>query len=367
VADKIRVLFADDTAFFRRVAVDALAGIPDVEVVAVVADGRQALDRIAQGDVQLAILDLEMPNLDGLAAAREIAKRHPTVQFALLSGVATARHAMESIAIGALELIRKPSGADLHDRLRGSLERVVEAARAVRAADERRRTRSAVPATAVPLAPAASRALAAPARSALRKLDLVLVGVSTGGPKALLELIPRLPADLPCPVIVVQHMSAGFTASLAESLARASQLPVSEAAAGEPLTSGHVLIAPGGVHLELAASIAGAPPTLRTSEAPPVNGCRPSVDVLWSSVATNFRGGVLGVVLTGMGRDGLDGVQALRPRGLHCIAQDEATSVVWGMPGAVVAAGLADEVLPLDAIAARVDALLRQGRAPAPR
>ncbi len=358
MADKLRILIADDVAFFRRVVADVLRTLPDVELVASVENGRRALDRISEGDIQLAILDIEMPELDGLSAAREIARLHPSVQVAILSGAASARRTMEALANGAIELIRKPDGADAQVRLRKSLERVIDSARAVRTAQERQKARTVLPIAAIPLTLASPEAARPRVRKLPRKFDLVLIGVSTGGPKALLQLIPSLPADLPCPLLVVQHLSAGFTASLAESLSRTSKLPVTEAADSETITPGRVMFAPGGVHMQLAEGVSGAAPTVRLTETPPVNGCRPSVDVLWNSVAANFHGEVLGVVLTGMGRDGRDGMMALRARGAHCIAQDEATSVVWGMPGAVVDAGLADEVLPLDAIAARIELLV---------
>ncbi len=364
MADRLRILIADDTAFFRRVVAQALEAIPGVQLVAVVENGRLAVERIAQGDVQLAILDIEMPELDGLSAAREIAQKYPGVQVAILSATGNAQRTMEALANGALELIRKPEGEDAYERLRASLARVIDSARAAREASERKRARAIAPVA--PKLPATPRVSSARARRAGRKFDLLLIGVSTGGPQALLKIIPRLPANLPCPVLVVQHMSAGFTASLAESIARSSQLPVREAAEGDLVEPGRVLLAPGGLHMEIERRSLTGSPAIRISNGPPVNGCRPAVDVLWSSVAASFRGEVLGVVLTGMGCDGREGMRALRTRGAYCVAQDEPSSVVWGMPGAVVEAGLADEVHALDDIAARLESLVLNGSEPCP-
>jgi two-component system chemotaxis response regulator CheB len=189
------------------------------------------------------------------------------------------------------------------------------------------------------------------------KYDLCVIGISTGGPKALDELIPQLDINLPCPIIIVQHMPASFTESLAQKLNEETLLQVSEVKGGEKLNAGHIYIAQGGKHLVLREALEGGF-YLAINDTPPVNNCKPSVDVLFRSVAAIFKGKVLAIVMTGMGRDGTDGVRILKRNGALCLIQDEASSVVWGMPGSIYEAGLADEVIPLNQLSARISALV---------
>ncbi|HLO65401.1 MAG TPA: CheB methylesterase domain-containing protein, partial [Holophaga sp.] len=195
------------------------------------------------------------------------------------------------------------------------------------------------------------------------RFDVVAIGVSTGGPNALAEVIPHLPADLGVPVLVVQHMPPFFTASLAEHLAKASRLAVSEAIEGEPVLPNHVYIAPGGKHMTVR-RMGGAegPAIVGLNENPPENSCRPSVDVLFRSVAAQYEGNILGVVMTGMGSDGCEGVRAMKRRGCHVLTQSEDTCVVYGMPLAVDEAGLSDEQVPLPRLASRIAYLVSSGR-----
>jgi two-component system chemotaxis response regulator CheB len=190
-----------------------------------------------------------------------------------------------------------------------------------------------------------------------RKFDLCVIGISTGGPKALDQLIPNLDRAMPCPVIIVQHMPPMFTESLAMNLNNRTSLPVSEAKGGEKLMDGHIYIAPGGKHLILRNQPDGSV-CLAVNEMPPVNNCRPSVDVLFESVATRFKGKVLTIIMTGMGRDGTEGVRGLKRHGNRCIVQDQDSSVVWGMPGSVYEAGLADEVVSLNQLGDRINQLI---------
>jgi two-component system chemotaxis response regulator CheB len=187
----------------------------------------------------------------------------------------------------------------------------------------------------------------------------VVIGVSTGGPNALSAILPIFPATFPLPILVVQHMPALFTRLLAERLQSICQLPVAEATQGEPVVAGRILIAPGGFHLKLASS--GGKVCVNLDQSPPLNSCRPAVDALFASTGEVYGGAVIAVILTGMGQDGLRGTEILRAHGATVLAQDEASSVVWGMPGAVVGAGLADRVLPLDHILP--DILRMTGRA----
>jgi two-component system chemotaxis response regulator CheB len=195
------------------------------------------------------------------------------------------------------------------------------------------------------------------------RIDVIGIGVSTGGPNALAELIPRLPEDLPVPVLLVQHMPPLFTASLAEQLANRSALKVREARDGEPILPGTVLIAPGGKHMVVRrrGDVEGASMAIvGLNENPPENSCRPSVDVLYRSKAAQYDGNMLAVIMTGMGSDGCEGVRAMKRRGCHCITQSEATCVVYGMPLAVDEAGLSDEQVPLAQMAQRITTLVRK-------
>jgi two-component system chemotaxis response regulator CheB len=192
------------------------------------------------------------------------------------------------------------------------------------------------------------------------RIELVAIGASTGGPNALAAVLPALPADFPVPIVIVQHMPPVFTRSMADRLNAQAAIGVSEATAGEPLQAGHAYVAPGDFHMTLGRDAVGA--KLRLHQGPPENSCRPAVDVLFRSVAESFGGRVLAVILTGMGKDGLNGCQNLRDAGAQILAQDEATSVVWGMPGFVARSGLADQVLPLDRMASEITRRARLGR-----
>lgn len=189
------------------------------------------------------------------------------------------------------------------------------------------------------------------------RFNLCVIGISTGGPEALDTLIPQLGDHLPCPIIIVQHMPASFTESLAIKLNTVTHLQVSEAKDGERLQTGHIYIAQGGKHLLIKAVQDGSF-CLAIDDAPPVNNCKPAVDVLFCSVAETFKGKVLAIVMTGMGRDGTEGVRALKHKGAYCLVQDEATSVIWGMPKSVYEAGLADEIVPLAQLSSRIAALV---------
>jgi two-component system chemotaxis response regulator CheB len=354
----LSVLVVDDTAIFRKLLFDAVSTIPGVNAVAPVASGELALKRLATGGVDLVLLDIVMPGLSGPETFREIRRLYPDVSVVLVSGVtgADALVTIRALEEGALDFIAKPQGDSFENAARllaSDLRRVVNIANTRRTMAAARAGGPCIqpfpiaspapdqPPAPVPLQPLPTRA------------ELIVIGVSTGGPRALAEVIPQLPADFSCPVLIVQHMPPLFTASLAGQLSRDSKLAVREAAEGERIAQGSVLIAPGGSHLVVRRDVDG---TLRTSinTNPPVNSCRPSVDVLFHSVATQAPQGVVAVILTGMGEDGASGVAALKGRGARCIAQDAKSCVVYGMPQAVISRGLADEILPLAEIGRRL-------------
>jgi len=355
----MRVLVVDDSAIYRRILGRVLEAEEGVEFVGVAPDGVEAVEQVARLRPDLVLLDLVMPRRDGLTTLEILGREHPDTAVLMVSAVSDAAKTIRALHLGAIDFVPKPEGGDA-ESLRRHLQRGIEAVR------QRRRDRSrgaAVPPAQAPTALPAPVVRPAPERR-FTGSDLVVVGVSTGGPSALESLLPPLPADLASPVLLVQHMPRGFTASLADCLDRRSPLAVSEARDGDAVLPGRVLIAPGGMHMVLAPREGGdAAPRVRVLEGAPRNQCRPSVDVLFESVAEHFGGPVLALVLTGMGSDGCEGVRALKRRGhTHCLAQDEATSVVYGMPRVVAEAGLADEVLPLEALSGRTLELAGAGR-----
>ena len=350
----IRVLVVDDTVVVRKLVSDVLEADPEVTVAATAPNGRVALQKVPMVAPDVVVLDVEMPVMDGLETLRVLRDEHPDLPVIMFSSLTErgASTTLDALALGARDYVAKPTNTsgilDARAQVRDQLVPKVKAL-------GRRRTPSA--SAAPPPAPPPR----APSGRAAR-VDAVVVGVSTGGPNALAKVLPALPASLPVPVLVVQHMPPLFTKSLADRLDRASALAVREAADGDVPAPGTVWLAPGGLHLEVVRE--GGAVRLRTHEGPPECNCRPAVDVLFRSAATAYGRHALGVVLTGMGHDGEVGAEHLTRAGARVVAQDEATSVVWGMPGAVARAGLADAVVPLGRLAAEVEA--RVARRPAP-
>jgi two-component system chemotaxis response regulator CheB len=347
---KIRVLVVDDAAVFRRVVADELSADPAIEVVGTAANGRIALAKLPQLNPDLVVLDIEMPELDGLATLKEIRKAYPKLPVIMFSALTErgAAASLDALALGATDYFPKPAGG-LDESLRVLREELVPEIKAL----------CGRPATPV-VAPAAP---VAPASTVLTgRVDVVAVAASTGGPNALADLFAGLPADLPVPVVIVQHMPPMFTRLLAERLSARHQLRAEEGRAGGALRPGHAWVAPGGQHMAVARD--GAEVRVVLTQDPPENSCRPAADVLFRSVAQVFGPSALAVVLTGMGQDGLRGCEAIRAAGGRVLVQDEATSVVWGMPGFVARAGLADRVMPLALIAPELVRRVRVGREP---
>lgn len=341
----IRVLVVDDSAVARRVIGGVLDAEAEIEVMTA-RNGLVALERVLAFEPDVVVLDVDMPELDGLATLKRLKERWPELPVIMCSALTTQGGAatLDALALGAADYVTKPSGTTgldaSRDRLRAEL---VPRVRAVARCRRPVRPGAARPVP-TPAAPVPPRRRG-PERGPRPKPAVVVVGVSTGGPQALVEVVPALPGDLAVPVLVVQHMPPVFTRLLAERLDAKSPLQVVEAEAGMCPRAGTVYVAPGDHHMRVAGGADGVRITL--DQEPPENSCRPAVDPLFRSAAEHWGPATLAVVLTGMGRDGCRGAEAVVEAGGRVIAQDEATSVVWGMPGTVVRAGLAEVVVPL--------------------
>ncbi len=361
----IRVLIVDDSAVVRRLLSDLLSADPELEVAGVAADGHAALAKIQASPPDVVTLDVEMPGLDGLktlAAIRASQPKLPVIMFSALTERA-ARTTLEALTLGATDYVTKPSDVDgLAAALVQVREQLVPKIKALCALPKPRPRPLAAPhSSAAPLTPSL-RAPAATTTAAPRvtgEVEIVVIGSSTGGPNALATLLPRLPRSLSTPILITQHMPPVFTRQLAARLGALSGLEVREATGGEALTPGSVWIAPGDFHLVVRRD--GPNVRLAVHQGPPENSCRPAVDVLFRSAAEVYGGRTLAVVLTGMGQDGLRGCQRIREAGGQVVAQDEVSSVVWGMPGFVARAGLANAVVPLDTIDAEITRRLKFG------
>jgi two-component system chemotaxis response regulator CheB len=364
---KIRILVVDDSVVVRRMLSDALSADPQLEVVGAAANGKIALARIPQVNPDVVILDVEMPELDGLETLRRLRQTRlflPVIMFSTVTRRGAAA-TLDALSLGANDYVTKPANV-------GSAHQAIEQIRAelipkikmfcakaagLEFASVTRPVRPSTP---------SGNGVAAPARR-IAKVEVVAIGVSTGGPNALAELVPEFPADFSVPIVIVQHMPPVFTRLLAERLEARAHIKVEEGAPSQAVKAGYAFIAPGNYHMIVQREEGSV--RIRTNQEPPENSCRPAVDVLFKSVAETYGAGALGVVMTGMGQDGLRGSERIREAGGQVLAQDEATSVVWGMPGFVANAGLADKVLPLQQLGSEIVRRVRAGKAlvvPAP-
>jgi two-component system chemotaxis response regulator CheB len=344
-ATPARVLVCDDSAVVRAALSRLLEAERDIEVVCRAANGRQAIEAVRRTAIDIVLLDVEMPVMDGLTALPLLLESDPGLRVIMASALTTgmADSTMRALQLGAADYIAKPSAlAGLGNEMFRS-----ELLRKVRGLARSAET--------VPGAVPAARLQPAPGT----RPELLAVGCSTGGPQALFTLVQGLGGSLPVPMLVTQHMPPVFTNTLAAHLQRLGGLPCAEAVDGEALIPGRIFIAPGDRHLTVEAGSAGL--RARLMQGPAVNYCRPAVDPMLESAAVACGGRVLAVILTGMGQDGLAGTRRVVEAGGTAIAQDEATSVVWGMPGAVAQAGLCHAVLPLPEIAPKLLALLDAG------
>jgi two-component system chemotaxis response regulator CheB len=360
VSAKLRILVVDDSVVVRRMLSEMLSADPAIESVSTASNGKIALARIPQLNPDAIVLDIEMPELDGLqtvAAIRRFTKTLPVIMFSTV----TARGAsatLDAIALGANDYVTKPS---TRSGTVGQLGLVYQELLDKIKAHCHYETNAEGDAPAkVPLLLNGASRIVTPPPAVLFSLtappsgpiEAIAIGVSTGGPNALAALLPTFPADLSVPVFIVQHMPRLFTKLLAERLSSKAQIRVDEASHGDVVVPGKAWVAPGDFHMVV--KRLGTKVVIHTNHDTPENSCRPSVDPLFRSIADTYGPRALGVILTGMGQDGLRGCEAIRARGGQVLAQDEASSVVWGMPGFVVRAGLAEKVVPLSEMGAEI-------------
>lgn len=347
----------------RKVLTELLSSDPGIAVVGTARDGVDGVQKALQLRPDVITLDVEMPRLDGYGTLKELMEKCPTPVVMVSSHTrAGAEATIRALALGAVDVVAKPSGPislDMH-KVRDELVRKVRAAAG--AAVRPRRVLAELP-------PLEGRRIRAPGVRPQGEAGvasrLVVIGCSTGGPGALHQVLPRLPADLPVGILVVQHMPPGFTRSLAERLNEISAIAVKEAEEGDPILPGQALVAPGGYHM-----LVGPGGRVRLDQSPPVHGVRPAVDPTLESAVREYGGRVLAAILTGMGYDGARGALAVKKAGGLCVAEDASTCVVYGMPRAVVTMGLADAVLPIHEVAAAIvryargEAIAREGVRP---
>ncbi len=354
---KIKVLIVDDALVVRHILKDTLSSDPDIEVLGVAANGKIGIAKVLQLNPDVVTLDVEMPEMDGVETVRALRKTHPRMPIIMFSTLTDhgAAATLDALNAGATDYVTKPANVGsvvaAIDRVRHELIPKIKACVAGKPS---------------PAAGAGSAARPVPISRPrpgvmFPRVDVIAIGSSTGGPNALAEVLPLLPAHFPVPVLITQHMPPIFTKHLADRLAMKRNGPVTEAQSGDRLEPGKAYIAPGDYHLGLERRKDGV--YVKLNRQPPENSCRPAVDVMLRSVAEVYGARSLTVILTGMGSDGLVGCTPLHKAGARVIVQDEQSSIVWGMPGSVARAGLAHQVLPLNQIAQAIQRITSEFRA----
>ena len=366
-AKKLRVLVVDDTIVYRKAVSDIIAEIPGVELAGVAHNGKIALAKIQSLKPDILTLDIEMPEMNGIEVLAELQKSYPGVGAIMLSTLTAegSEMTMRALELGAFDFILKPQSKNQTEgkkEIKASLEPILKAYAKSKFASSLISRRGLIPPTpglrskTSPGQPAAATRVFKPLGqkpTAVRrgKSEIVAIGISTGGPNALNQMLPKLPGDLGVPVLIVQHMPPVFTKSLAASLDKKCALTVKEAVNGENILPNNVYIAPGGKQMKLVAGTDGQNRRIKITDDPPENSCKPSVDYLFRSVADYYVGRATAVIMTGMGSDGTVGLGILKEKAAYIIGQDEGSCVVYGMPKAPADLGYLDTVVPLSRIA----------------
>ncbi|MBW2107457.1 MAG: chemotaxis response regulator protein-glutamate methylesterase [Deltaproteobacteria bacterium] len=361
----LRVLVVDDTIVYRKIVSDILEELPGVEVVGVAHNGKIAMSKIASLKPDVLTLDIEMPEMNGLEVLAHMRTEAPDVGAIVLSTLTQKGGdlTMKALELGAFDFITKPetdSMAESREQVKGAIAPMLQAFSRRREVQKILRGKLRAPTAPVGAAgsvhgsEAMGQHIATLSERRHKKSEIVAIGVSTGGPNALAQMLPRLPADINVPILIVQHMPPLFTASLAKSLDAKCAITVKEADDGEAIAPNKALIAPGGKQMKVVAGLDGSTRIVRVTDDPPENSCKPSVDYLFRSVASHYVGRATGVIMTGMGADGAKGMALMKKNGAVTIAQDEATCVVYGMPKEAVEAKAVDVIAPLGKIAEEI-------------
>lgn len=341
----IKVLVVDDSAFMRKVLSDLFAAEPDFTVIDIARNGKDAIDKVKRLKPDVVTMDVEMPILDGISALETIMREAPTPVVMVSSLTrAGAEATIKALGKGAVDFVAKTAGPiSSIEQIRGE---IIEKCRAAARVNVKPLVRPELPRTPVP-------DYQPPVRAAGFSQDqIVAIGTSTGGPRALQEILTRLPGNLPCPVVIVQHMPPGFTKSLADRLNSLSALAIKEAEENDVLAPGLAVIAPGDYHMTLERQ--GDKTHIRLNKEPAIGGHRPSVDPMMESVARIYGNRATGIILTGMGHDGSKGMKAIKQHNGYTIAEDQSTTVVFGMPKSAIELGIIDKVVPLPGIATEI-------------
>jgi two-component system chemotaxis response regulator CheB len=361
-------MVVDDSAVIRGLLTRTLEADPEIAVVASVGNGQMAISAIGRQDTDVVVLDIEMPVMDGLTALPRILAAAPDAKVIVASTLTqkNAQISLKALAAGAMDYIAKPTSSEMNAAA-GFKRELIDKVKALGNARRKRRAADAPAASAeeLPFRPPPSARAQAPAPVALRAAShamptVIAIGSSTGGPQALFNVLGNLPKTVQQPILITQHMPPTFTTILAQHLAKTSGRPATEAVDGETVQPGRIYIAPGDFHMKVESR--GGVKVLRLLKDPPENFCRPAVDPMLRSVSEVYGAGALCLILTGMGADGSKGGEAIVAAGGTVIAQDEATSVVWGMPGAAAAAGICSAILPVSHIAGHIAKLASGGR-----